>query len=521
MFTKNLKTAAALFVSLAVAAATAGGPTFSAGKDAASKAGFDPSKLLPWTQIGIYAQDLETGKTVLEYGADQSFQPASTLKVVTALTASLALGQNYQFKTGAYTNGSISGGTLTGNLLFVFDGDPSLTSKSLASLAKQLKDSGITRVNGEVWMAVGKYNGHDRPVGWNDSNLGSCYSSPNSAAQVDYSCAGGSLKLNAGPGSVARFDYGANHSFRVTSQVRIVSPDNAGGCELNYVQVSATAAELRGCIAQSRNSKWMNLSVIDGNDFARNQLANALKSAGISFKSVKISQEHVNQQQQPLGPSLAGGLTGNKPSSTNLRKVEVKFAGKTYSEITAVRSAPVGVLIKQMLHQSENHIAEQLYRASAYVINNNRPVNYTTATTLNYGRLSLQPGLDLNFKSVDGSGLSYYNLVTPRAMTAFIRYIYQNDAHLNLISKFPTQTEGTLRSYKGFNGLGERLWGKTGSIYGATNFTGVVVNDQGRKIALTLFINNNPNSSSTATAEFHRRLFRTLGATPISDSARK
>ena len=65
------------------------------------------------------------------YNADVSVNPASTMKLVTTYAALEMLGPNYQWKTEFYTDGTLSGGILHGNLYLKGGGDPKLNMEKL------------------------------------------------------------------------------------------------------------------------------------------------------------------------------------------------------------------------------------------------------------------------------------------------------------------------------------------------------------------------------------------------------
>ncbi|MBP5090737.1 D-alanyl-D-alanine carboxypeptidase, partial [Pseudomonas chlororaphis] len=54
--------------------------------------------------------------TATVYNADVSVNPASTMKLVTTYAALEMLGPTHQWKTEFYTDGTLSGGILNGNL---------------------------------------------------------------------------------------------------------------------------------------------------------------------------------------------------------------------------------------------------------------------------------------------------------------------------------------------------------------------------------------------------------------------
>ncbi|MDF9777825.1 PBP4 family serine-type D-alanyl-D-alanine carboxypeptidase [Pseudomonas baetica] len=84
------------------------------------------------------------------FNADVSVNPASTMKLVTTYAALEMLGPNHQWKTEFYTDGTLSGGILNGNLYLKGGGDPKLNMEKLWLLMRDLRANGVTQVTGDL-----------------------------------------------------------------------------------------------------------------------------------------------------------------------------------------------------------------------------------------------------------------------------------------------------------------------------------------------------------------------------------
>jgi len=104
---------------------------------------------------GVLVETL-SGKVVASQLEDQSFNPASAVKLATSLVALRTLGPNHRFATGVWTDGVLekSTGTITGNL-YVSGRDPSFHFEHAVLLARELNQLGITRVTGNLVVAPG------------------------------------------------------------------------------------------------------------------------------------------------------------------------------------------------------------------------------------------------------------------------------------------------------------------------------------------------------------------------------
>jgi D-alanyl-D-alanine carboxypeptidase/D-alanyl-D-alanine-endopeptidase (penicillin-binding protein 4) len=133
---------------------------------------------------GILVVDAKTGKTVYERDADRLFMPASVTKLYSCAAALAAFGPDHKFETPVYRRGEVKEGRLHGDLILVAQGDLTLGGRTtadgkmafkdhdhiyanfpsgsesevtdtdplagLAALAKQVKEAGIQRVDGDI-----------------------------------------------------------------------------------------------------------------------------------------------------------------------------------------------------------------------------------------------------------------------------------------------------------------------------------------------------------------------------------
>ncbi|HBL00156.1 MAG TPA: D-alanyl-D-alanine carboxypeptidase/D-alanyl-D-alanine-endopeptidase, partial [Microcoleaceae bacterium UBA10368] len=89
---------------------------------------------------GILIQPLSSTTILYSRDAQKYFIPASNVKLLTTAAALQKLGANFRIRTSVYSGEN-------GNLYIAGRGDPSITETQLKSLASQLKQRGINRVN--------------------------------------------------------------------------------------------------------------------------------------------------------------------------------------------------------------------------------------------------------------------------------------------------------------------------------------------------------------------------------------
>jgi len=102
---------------------------------------------------GVLVETLD-GKVLMSESADQAFNPASAVKLATALTAIRTFGIDHRFTTGVWTNGTIdeATGTLKGDLI-ISGRDPSFHYEHAVMLARELNRHGIRTVTGDLVVA--------------------------------------------------------------------------------------------------------------------------------------------------------------------------------------------------------------------------------------------------------------------------------------------------------------------------------------------------------------------------------
>jgi serine-type D-Ala-D-Ala carboxypeptidase/endopeptidase (penicillin-binding protein 4) len=141
----------------------------------------------------------DRGYPVLRHNADLPLLPASTMKLVTAAAALLALGPDHRFVTPVRATAPIDDvGLLAGDLVIVGSGDPALATPDfgefaygdrprtrLEDLADALVDAGLRIVTGSVIGDPSKYADEPLAEGWPQRYIDDRHTSRVSALTVD------------------------------------------------------------------------------------------------------------------------------------------------------------------------------------------------------------------------------------------------------------------------------------------------------------------------------------------------
>lgn len=156
-----------------------------------------------------------------------------------------------------------------------------------------------------------------------------------------------------------------------------------------------------------------------------------------------------------------------------------------------LRSIPTDSVYKVMMQVSDNFIAEQLLLQCAAVVSD----TLKPEIAIKYAVKNFLNDLPDVPQWVDGSGLSRFNLFTPRSIAVLWKKIYEIVPQDRLFKLLATGGKnGTIKNY--FKSDKPYVFGKTGSLNNVRSLSGYVVAKSG-KIFIFSFMNNNFITSSS------------------------
>ncbi|GHB83740.1 D-alanyl-D-alanine carboxypeptidase/D-alanyl-D-alanine-endopeptidase [Persicitalea jodogahamensis] len=188
--------------------------------------------------------------------------------------------------------------------------------------------------------------------------------------------------------------------------------------------------------------------------------------------------------EQDIPVQMSNPLTA-KLLSWELKKKVTLMNEASLDQWKTVYSIPSDSLYKRMMEVSDNMMAEQtmLLYASAHDL----PLNTTQA--IEHAKLSILADLPDRPLWRDGSGLSRYNLFTPRTMIALLGKISQKIPQERLFNILPAGgATGTLRNM--FKGQEAFVHAKTGSLSNVYCLSGYLITKKGKLLYFS-FMNNN------------------------------
>lgn len=106
--------------------------------------------LLERTQLGLMVYDLSADSALYRYGERQTLRPASTMKLLTAITALDCLGADYPLRTSLYYQGAVNGRTLEGDVFLVGGMDPMFDDSDMGIFVEAVCRMGVDTIRGRI-----------------------------------------------------------------------------------------------------------------------------------------------------------------------------------------------------------------------------------------------------------------------------------------------------------------------------------------------------------------------------------
>lgn len=423
----------------------------------------------------IHVINSETGESLFEKNADVGLPTASTLKVITSITALDILGKDFTYKTKLYYSGEIdSVGILNGDIIIQGEGDPTLGSSRyadtkedvlLSKWKKAILQAGIKGINGRIIADDSMYGGIDVPGGWIWTDIGNYYGAGISSLNWRENSTG----VNFQAGSIGSAAPILNTTSDI-SYLNIVNHVKVGrtGTGDNVYAYSAPYSEkivIRGTYGQDLK-KTIEISLPDpAYDLAFN-LAKQLEADSIGINM---------------------GIT------TGQRLVEQGLTIPTQGVELDVHTSPaLHEIVYWFNKRSINLYGEALLKSIAYRSGGKSSTYEGAQYVKKYWeqRLNIK-GSELDI--LDGSGLSPQNNVTTKAMNRIMQYALKRPWYKEFHHSLPTYNEMTMKS---------------GTIGGTLGYTGYHTAKDGKKYTFSLLVYNYDGGAS----QMRQRMFTLLNS---------
>ncbi len=338
-------------------------------------------------RVAALAVRASDGSVVYQREPDRMMIPASNAKVLTALASLDAFGPTHRFETRILTSAPLDAGGVARDLIVVGGGDPALTSEDYWRMAAELREAGLSEVAGNLVVDDGLF---DR-VRWHPSVKGvssRAYHAPVGALNANY----GSFAVTVQPGAAK----GAPVAVRLTPPVDYLQLSNQGttlAAKKRRTLVVDRAAgrghevvSVRGGVRTRDKRRAYYRSVLEPDLYAGHVLKMQLAAVGIPVTG-RVVRGRVSEAAEPLH----------------------EFEGRPMLEV-----------VQLFMKYSNNGIAEALVKNMGVMVSGG--VGSWASGMPELRRRLLALGVPAaGFDLVDGSGLSYDNRVSPRALVVALR----------------------------------------------------------------------------------------------------
>ncbi|MEM1358065.1 MAG: D-alanyl-D-alanine carboxypeptidase [Bacteroidota bacterium] len=207
--------------------------------------------------------------------------------------------------------------------------------------------------------------------------------------------------------------------------------------------------------------------------------------------------------ERPL--HISGQLLTNELSAA-YPNLQLSISEKPYPpnhQFTSLTASLPDTVFRQLLQDSDNFLAEQLLLQAAaqrYGLPDTRQLT-------GFVKDSILPALGIeNIRWVDGSGLSRYNLITPRHLLRILQTLKTEVGLDRLLSLLPAGGKNGTLEKRFANKPTTYVWAKTGSLSGVACVSGFLKSRKGRWLAFSFMHNNFVGSSRPFYDEMERTL---------------
>ena len=385
--------------------------------------------------VGIVVCDMR-GKVIYGHDAHRALVPASTLKTLVAATSWFTLEPEYRFETKLVAGAAPQRGEIAGDVVLAGGGDPVLRSDDLRAAAGVLARAGLRHITGGVIVDASRFSGPEQNPLWLAEDLPFGFAAGTSALSVDQN----TVEFRITPGAVG-------------APARVVLEPPGG------------SAAVSGTVLTSSPGSYNTLSI------ERGARANSFVVSG------GIPQGAMQRYWRTIVdvPDYAGGVFTRMLAERGIRVDGATRAGAAPGAGVALwlhRSPPLRDLVRQMLVESNNHIAEHLLRTlGAECCRAGTEVAGAQAERAFLARRGLPIG---GLRLVDGSGLSTADRISALTLAALLARVDAEDGDGSWVRAFPQMgREGTVK-YRSLQAAAGRVRAKSGYLDGASGLVGYI-----------------------------------------------
>lgn len=351
--------------------------------------------------VAVVVKEITAVEPLVACNAEESLNPASVLKLLTAAVAFEQLGAAYHFFTAVYFDGVYDGdsGIVFGNMYLQGGGDPGFTPERLWLFVQELHLRGVREIRGSIIVDDSFFDSITIGPGFDEDSTSRAYQPLISALGVNY----GSLALYQRSGTT------------VGSPVHIEPFPAIPG-----MQVKSTAKT-------GEAGSWNTLSVVTRNSHSGTQVvAQGMRpldlAPSVVYRKLWRSWEPCARAFAAL--CEASGITVSGPVIQGVVPLELRKK----PPFMRFASEPLATIVTNMLKYSSNYIAEMLFKTVA-ITEDSLPGSWKqgAAVVRAWWRAKNLPD---TLVVLNGSGMGGGNRLSASQVTALLEYVWKTGAYL-------------------------------------------------------------------------------------------
>jgi serine-type D-Ala-D-Ala carboxypeptidase/endopeptidase (penicillin-binding protein 4) len=464
----------------------------------------------------VLVVSLSSGDTLFRHDPDATLAPASNMKLFTTAAALYYLGPEFRYNTFLLTDGTVTNGALSGDIVLYGTGDPTLSDRYggkltvLEAFADSLLALGVQEVRGDVVGDGTYFDGAGYGEGWSDSYMDASYAAPSAALSL----AENLVTLQIRPGAQAGW----------RPEVRAIP----GGDGLGIVNQATTVAGGRTSIRVSR-------AAYDGPIVVRGQIG---RGGGAVLRTVPSSdppryaaaafREVLEKKGIRVTGEVRSVLRAAESAVTGRTVFAPGFSQEAPLRVLAIHTSPPLLEILDVINKkSHNLFAEQVLRTVG------RVALGTGSAAAGARAVQAMLGAELgdapaDLQIYDGSGLSTLNRVSARSMIDLLSMMSRSSMWESYWSTLPEAgvSSGLRRMQR--TDAERNLRAKTGTINHVSALSGYVQARNREVLAFSIISNEVPSTwrakrvedaIGARLASFDRPHTVTLAAEPSAEPA--
>ena len=413
---------------------------------------------------GIEVQT-EAGETLYRHNGKRFFIPASSVKLLTTAALLSAFGAEYRLTTPIFAVGNVPNLT---SLRLKGQGDPSITTKKLKQIVRQLQALEVKRIE-KLIIDDGYFNSPAINPTWEWLDVHSYFATAVNSTILNQNTATLTL-LPQKLGQPIKFYW---NDLIASRQWQIINQGITGEADIPYnIKIDGDLGKpllrIKGELGINESADIWNMAIVDPANYFLESLRLYLTQAGIT----------VNR-----------GIVVNND-----------YEDKSERKLLAISSPSIAKLIAEINQQSNNLYAEALAKVLAQKLNRDEAIE---AIALNLNKL----GIDAeDYVLVDASGLSRQNLISPVTIveTLNVMLTSQFNSEIYRQSLAVAGISGTLQHRFNDSSIRGNFWGKTGTLTGIGALSGYLYTHDDLKLIVSIIVNNSDLSNKQIRQEIDK-----------------